>query len=150
MSVSFICLTGNGYAQEPMIGQQNGETWRGLVIGTQAETTSRKTFYVEGMYNMCAFWSQHTPRRHGAVDYDDAFIGISVGQIRDGLDSLYSSDKNLQIPIVDGVLIVRLWNAGIPESKVDQVVDQLRRATVNGTDPTEENKIWKEGLFLLE
>ncbi len=136
-------------AQEPPIGAQNGVTWRGLVIGTQAETVTRKTFYVDGMYNMSIYWSQHAELKTDAVNYNDAFIGLNVGEIRDGLDSFYVNDKNLQIPIIDAVLVVRLQNAEIGKAKVDEVIRELREATINGTDPTRENKIWRTNLRLL-
>ncbi len=139
----------SAFAQEPMIGAQNGVTWRNLVIGTQAETVTRKTFYVDGLYNMSVFWSQHASLSQGAVDYNDAFIGLDVGKIRDGLDSFYADDKNLQIPIVDAVLIVRLQNAEIRKSKIEEIVKKFREATVNGINPEAENKIWKSALPLL-
>ena len=150
MSVLFFIPAEKTFAQEPTVGQQNGVTWQNLVVGTPAETTTRKTFYVDGLYDMSVFWSQHAMLRHGAVDYDDAFIGMNVGQIRDGLDSFYSDSNNLQIPIVDAVLIVRLQNAGIPKKKVDQIIAEFKRANQDGMKPGQENKIWKEGLFLLE
>lgn len=137
------------FAQEPMIGAQNGVTWRGLVIGTEAETITRKTFYVDGMYNLSVYWSQHAELKTDAVNYNDAFIGVNVGQIRDGLDSFYVDDKNLQIPIIDAVLVVRLQNAQIGRAKVDEVIRELREATINGIDPTRENKIWRTSLRLL-
>jgi len=139
----------NARAQEPMIGSQNGVTWRGLVIGTEAETTTRKTFYVDGMYNTSVFWSQHAHLKMDEVDYNDAFIGMNVGQIRDGLDSLYVDDRNLQVPIIDAVLIVRLQSAGISKSRVDEVLAKFREATINGPDPARETKIWQYALPLL-
>ncbi len=146
----FLLLGGTQvFAQEPAIGAQNGETWRSLVIGTQAETVTRKTFYVDGLYNMCVFWSQHASLGPDAVNYNDAFIGLDVGEIRDGLDSFYADDKNLQVPIVDAVLIVRLQNAQIRKSKVEEIVRELRKATVNGINPESENRIWKSALPLL-
>ncbi len=138
-----------GFAQEPPIGAQNGVTWRDLNVGTQAETVTRKTFYVDGLYNMSVFWSQHAQLKDDAVDYNDAFIGMNVGEIRDGLDSLYADSKNLYIPIIDAILIVRLQNAQIGHAKVDQVLKEFRAATINGINPEQENKIWKAALPLL-
>ncbi len=148
-SAAVFFVTVNALAQEPMIGAQNGVTWRSLVIGTQAETVTRKTFYVDGLYNMSVYWSQHASLRSDAVDYNDAFVGLSVGQIRDGLDLLYANDKNLQIPVVDAVLVIRLQNAQIRKSKVDEIVREFRTATANGINPEVENKIWKSALPLL-
>lgn len=147
-----VCTFCSGivFAQEPPIGAQNGLTWQGLNVGTPAQTVSRKTFYVDGLYNMSVFWSQHADLKEGAVDYNDAFIGMDVGQIRDGLDSFYVNPKNIYIPIIDAILIVRLQNAQIGHSKVDQVIKEFRAATINGIDPEQENKIWKETLPLLE
>lgn len=153
-SVLFVALfllsgIGGAFAQGPMIGAQNGVTWRNLVVGTQAETVTRKTFYVDGLYNMSVFWSQHASLSQGAVDYNYAFIGLDVGEIRDGLDSFYADDKNLQIPIVDAVLIVRLQNAEIRKSKIEEIVKDFRTATANGINPEAENKIWESALPLL-
>ena len=82
-----VCTFCSGivFAQEPPIGAQNGLTWQGLNVGTPAQTVTRKTFYVDGLYNMSVFWSQHADLKEGGVDYNDAFIGMDVGQIRDGL-----------------------------------------------------------------
>jgi len=148
-ALSVFAFAMSAMAQEPMIGAQNGITWRNLVIGTQAETVTRKTFYVDGMYNMSVFWSQHAAVGEGQIDYNDAFMGMNVGDIRDGLDSFYVDDKNLQIPIVDAVLLVRLQKAQIGESKIDQIVREFREATVNGIEPDRENRIWKQALPLL-
>jgi len=137
------------FAQEPPIGAQNGLTWNGLNIGTQAETVTRKTFYVDGLYNMSVFWSQHAQLKEDAVDYNDAFIGMNVGEIRDGLDSFYVDTRNQFVPIIDAILIVRLQNAQIGKAKIDQVVKEFRTATINGTAPEQENKIWKATLPLL-
>ncbi len=146
-----VCVVGakEVLAQEPPIGAQDGVTWQGLNVGTQAETVTRKTFYVDGLYNMAVFWSQHMQFRGEAVNYDDAFIGMDVGQIRDGLDSFYVNTKNLSIPIVDAILIVRLQNAQIRQARIDQVVKEFRAATANGLDPERENKIWRATLPLL-
>lgn len=152
LSLAFIfCALGakDGYAQEPQIGAQNGVTWEGLNIGSQAETVTRKTFYVDGLYNMTVFWSQHAQLKLDAVDYNDAFIGMNVGEIRDGLDSFYVDTNNISVPIVDAILIVRLQNAQIGKKKIDQVVKEFRAATINGTAPEQENKIWKATLPLL-
>ncbi len=137
-------------AQEPMIGGQNGVTWRSLVIGTAAETLSRKTFYVDGMDNMSAFWSRHTDLKTDSVNFSLAFIGLSVAQIRDGLDSLYADEKNLQVPIVDGVLLVRLLNSRIEQSRIDDILEEFRKATINGPDPERESYIWKKALELIK
>ncbi len=137
-------------AQEPQIGAQNGLTWNGLNVGTHAETVTRKTFYVDGLYNMSVFWAQHADLKENSVNYNDAFIGMNVGQIRNGLDSFYVDTRNLYVPIIDAILIVRLQSAGIRQSKVKQVVREFRAATINGIDPEEENKIWKAALPLLE
>ncbi|MCL5267050.1 MAG: hypothetical protein M1469_02970 [Bacteroidetes bacterium] len=149
VSAVLILNSINVFAQEPMIGAQNGVTWRSLVIGTEAETVTRKTFYVDGLYNMSVFWSQHASLNADAVNYNDAFMGLNVGEIRNGLDSFYANDKNLQVPIVDAILIVRLQNAQIRKSRVDEIVQELRRATINGINPESENKIWKSALPLL-
>lgn len=143
-------LVQNVFAQEPPIGAQNGVTWRGLNVGTQAETVTRKTFYVDGLYNMSVFWSQHADLGENSVNYNDAFTGMDVGQIRDGLDSFYVDTRNLYVPIIDAILIVRLQNAQIRQSKIDQVIKEFRAATINGIDPEQENKIWKAALPLLE
>ncbi|MCL4540035.1 MAG: hypothetical protein M1378_10660 [Bacteroidetes bacterium] len=147
----FGCLlyAGNSFAQEPPIGAQNGVTWKGLNVGTQAETVTRKTFYVDGLYNMSVFWSQHQGMNESAVDYNAAFMGMDVAQIRDGLDSFYVNPKNVFVPIVDAVLVVRLQNAQIGQARIDQVVREFRAATINGVDPEQENKIWKATLPLL-
>ncbi|MGO9481607.1 MAG: hypothetical protein ACLP05_07495 [Candidatus Kryptoniota bacterium] len=145
----FVCNVHDVHAQETMIGEQNGTTWKNLVIGTPEESISRKTFYVDGLYDMSVFWSQHAELKIDAVNFNDAFIGINVGQIRDGLDSFYVDDRNLQVPIVDAVLIIRLQNAQISKAKVDDIIRQFREATINGTDPTREDKIWREALRLL-
>jgi hypothetical protein len=147
--VSALSL-GNAFAQEPQIGAQNGLTWNGLNIGSHAETVTRKTFYVDGLYNMSVFWAQHADLSENSVNYNDAFIGLNVGQIRDGLDSFYVDTRNLYVPIIDAILIVRLQNAGIRPSKVNQVIKEFRTATINGIDPEQENKIWKSALPLLE
>ena len=91
--VSALSL-GNAFAQEPQIGAQNGLTWNGLNIGSHAETVTRKTFYVDGLYNMSVFWAQHADLSENSVNYNDAFIGLNVGQIRDGLDSFYVDTRN--------------------------------------------------------
>ncbi len=147
--VSALSL-GNAFAQEPQIGAQNGLTWNGLNIGSHAETVTRKTFYVDGLYNMSVFWAQHADLSENSVNYNDAFIGLNVGQIRDGLDSFYVDTRNLYVPIIDAILIVRLQNAGIRPSKVNQVIKEFRTATINGIDPEQENEIWKSALPLLE
>jgi hypothetical protein len=147
--VTLAVGVGTGYAQEPPIGAQNGVTWQGLNVGTQSETVTRKTFYVDGLYNMCVFWSQHAQLKEDAVDFNDAFIGLNVGEIRDGLDSFYVDKRNLFVPIIDAILIIRLQNAQIGQGKVDQVVKDFRAATINGTDPEHEYKIWKATLPLL-
>ncbi|MFZ1082781.1 MAG: hypothetical protein WAO19_12760 [Candidatus Kryptoniota bacterium] len=144
-----VCNLTNIYAQEPTIGEQNGITWRNLVIGTLEESVSRKTFYVDGLYGMSVFWSQHAELKTDAVNFNDAFMGINVGQIRDGLDSFYVDDKNLQVPIIDAVLIFRLQNAQINKTKVDDIIKQFQEATINGSDPAREDKIWREALRLL-
>ena len=141
--------TRRAYCQEAPIGSQNGVTWQNLNVGTQAETVTRKTFYVDGLYNMSVFWSQHARLREDAVDYNDAFIGMNVGQIRDGLDSFYVDQKNLSVPIIDAILIVRLQNAQIGQNKIGQVIREFRKATLNGGAPAEENRIWKSTLPLL-
>ncbi len=138
------------FAQQPMIGEQNGETWRSLVIGTEAETVTRKTFYIDGLYDMSVFWSRHAELKNGTINFNDAFIGLNVGQIRDGLDSFYVDDKNLQVPIIDAVLIVKLQSAQISSGKVIDIVKQFREATVNGSDAVRENKIWRAALKLLK
>ncbi len=137
------------HAQEPMVGEQDGETWRNLVIGTPEESVSRKTFYVDGLYNMSVFWGQHAQLKTDGVNFNDAFMGIDVGQIRDGLDSFYVDDRNLHVPIIDAVLIISLQNARIDKAKIERIVEKLREATINGTDPARENEIWKESLPLL-
>jgi len=75
---------------------------------------------------------------------------MNVGQIRDGLDSFYVDERNLNVPIIDAILIIRLENAQIRQSKVDQVIREFRSVTINGPDPEKENEIWKESLPLLE
>jgi len=143
-SAHFAC------AQEPMIGEQNGITWRNLAIGgTPSEALSRKTFYVDGLDNMSAFWSRHADLKPDAIDFNQIFIGMNVGQIRDGLDSFYVEEKNLQVPIVDAVLILRLQNAHVDPIKIDGVLRQFREATINNPDPKRENRIWQEALKLL-
>jgi hypothetical protein len=137
------------HAQEAMIGEQDGTTWRNLVVGTPEESVSRKTFYVDGLYNMSVFWSQHAELKTDAVDFNDAFVGINVGEIRDGLDSFYVDDRNLHVPIIDAVLIVRLQDAHIGKTKVEDVAREFREAAINGVDPARENKIWREALGLL-
>lgn len=149
LTVCTFCA-GKAYAQEPAIGAQNGLTWNGLNIGTPAQTVTRKTFYVDGLYNMSVFWSQHADLKEDAVNYNDAFIGMDVGQIRNGLDSFYVNPKNVYVPIIDAILIVRLENAQIGQAKIDQIVREFRAATINGIDPEQENKIWKATLPLLE
>ncbi len=99
---------------------------------------------------MSVFWAQHADLKENSVNYNDAFIGMNVGQIRNGLDSFYVDTRNLYVPIIDAILIVRLQSAGIRQSKVKQVVREFRAATINGIDPEEENKIWKAALPLLE
>jgi hypothetical protein len=146
---SFLLHAGGVFAQEPMIGQQDGTTWKNLVVGTTEESVTRKTFYVDGLYNMSAFWAQHAELKTDAVNYNDAFIGMNVGQIRDGLDSFYTDARNLHVPIVDAVLIVRLRNAHVAESRIESIVKAFREATINGIDPERENKIWHEALMLL-
>ena len=152
-----IFLCGIVYAQESMVGEQNGITWKSLVIGTPAEALSRKTFYIDGLDNMSAFWSQHTDfpngpiqENAGAIDFNKVFIGVSVGQIRDGLDSFYVDEKNLQIPIIDAILIIRLQNAHVSETTVDGVLKLFREATINGPDPAWDNKIWRTSLKFLK
>lgn len=147
--IACIVTAGNSFAQAPPVGAQNGVTWRGLDIGTAAETVTRKTFYVDGLYNMSVFWSQHADLKENAVDYNDAFIGMDVAQIRDGLDSFYVKQKNIFIPIIDAILVVRLQNAQIRQSEIDQVTKEFRAATINGVDAEKENEIWKASLPLL-
>jgi hypothetical protein len=138
-------------AQEPMVGGQNGITWRNLTVGgTPAEALSRKTFYVDGLDNMSAFWSKHADLKADAVDYNAVFLGMNVGQIRDGLDSFYVDEKNVQVPIVDAILVIRLHNAHVEELEVNNILAELREATVNGPDPVREKKIWQEGLKLIK
>lgn len=147
--IACILTTGDSFAQAPPVGAQNGVTWKGLDIGTPAETVTRKTFYVDGLYNMSVFWSQHADLKESAVDYNDAFIGMDVAQIRDGLDSFYVQQKNIFIPIIDAILVVRLQNAQIRQSEINRVISEFRAATINGVDPDKENKIWKATLPLL-
>ena len=144
-----LCCVHNTYAQGPMIGEQDGITWRNLVVGTPEESVSRKTFYVDGLYNMSVFWSQHAQLKTDAVNFNDAFMGIDVGQIRDGLDSFYVDGRNLHVPIVDAVLVISLQNAYINKSKVDDVISEFREATMSGPDPSREDRIWREALKLL-
>ena len=139
------------WAQEPVMGAQNGMTWNALAVGgTPAETLSRKTFYVDGLDNMSAFWSQHADPKSDTVDFNKIFIGENVGQIRDGLDSFYADAKNLQVPIVDAILIIRLQDGGIAPVKIDDILKELREATINGPDRGRENKIWQSALKLLK
>ena len=145
----FVYHVHDARAQEPIIGAQDGTTWRNLVVGTSEESVSRKTFYVDGLYNMSVFWSQHAQLKTDAVNFNNAFIGINVGQIRDGLDSFYVDDRNRPVPIVDAALIVRLQNANIGKTKVADVIKEFREATINGVDPAREDKIWREALRLL-
>ncbi len=147
--IALVLTAGNAFAQEPPVGEQNGETWNALDVGTPASTVARKTFYVDGMYDMSVFWSQHADLKEGAVDYNDAFIGMDVAQIRDGLDSFYVHQKNIFVPIIDAILVIRLQNAQIGQSKIDQVIREFRTATINGPDPEKENEIWKATLPLL-
>jgi len=149
-SITFLWNVDAALAQEPIVGEQNGMTWRSLVIGTAAETLSRKTFYVDGLDNMSAFWSQHADLKPGAIDFNRIFSGINVGQIRDGLDSFYVDERNLQIPIVDAILIIRLQSARINEVKVDDILGQFREATMNGPDREREKEIWQAALKLLK
>ncbi|HUI31515.1 MAG TPA: hypothetical protein VLX91_14995 [Candidatus Acidoferrales bacterium] len=137
-------------AQEPMIGAQNGITWKNLVIGTPTETLSRKTFYVDGLDNMSSFWSQHADLKADAIDFNRVFIGMDVGQIRDRLDSFYVDEKNIQVPIIDAILVVRLENAKIDNPKVEDILKQFRKATINGPDAAREKTIWQAGLKLLK
>lgn len=138
-------------AQEPMIGEQNGITWRNLVVGgTSAEALSRKTFYIDGLDNMSAFWSNHADLKADAIDFNQIFIGMNVGQIRDGLDSFYVDEKNLQVPIIDAILILRLQSAHVDMEKVDGITKQFREATINGPDSAREKKIWQEALKLIK
>ena len=148
--IVLMCKCNIVSAQEPMVGSQNGITWNKLVLGSGAETLSRKTFYVDGMDNMSAFWSQHADLQTGAVDYSEAFVGMNVGQIREGLDSFYVDQKNLQIPIIDAVLIVRLQNARVENLEVEDILRQFREATINGPDPSREKMIWKVALKILK
>jgi len=147
--IIFLNCIHDVYAQEPMVGEQDGMTWRNLVIGTPEESVSRKTFYVDGLYNMSVFWSEHAQLKTDAVNFNDAFMGINVGQIRDGLDSFYVDDRNLHVPIVDAVIIINLQDTHINRSEVDDVIRQFREATINGPDPAREDKIWREALRLL-
>jgi hypothetical protein len=151
---SLIVFLGSAYtvnAQEPMIGEQNGITWRSLAIGgTPSEALSRKTFYIDGLDNMSAFWSQHADLKPDAIDFNKTFIGMNVGQIRDGLDSFYVDEKNLQVPIIDAILIIRLQIARIEQLKVDEILAQFREATINSPDPAREKGIWKEALKLIK
>jgi len=149
-SLTFLC-SGNGtLAQEQTMGEQNGTTWRSLVIGTPAETLSRKTFYVDGLDCMSAFWSQHTDLKPGAVDFNRVFIDMNVGRIRDGLDSFYVDGRNLHVPIIDAILIIRLQDAHVGMSMVDDVVIQFRGAAIKGPDPEREKEIWQGALKLLK
>jgi len=148
--VIFFVSVSAARAQQPVIGQQNGITWRGLAIGTPSEILSRKTFYVDGLDNMSAFWSQHADLKENAIDFNRIFFGMNVGQIRDGLDSFYVEEKNLQVPIIDAILVIHLQNAHIDKLKVESILKQLREATTNGADPSREKKIWQEALTLVE
>ncbi len=136
-------------AQEPMVGAQDGITWKNLVIGTPEETLSRKTFYVDGLDNMSAFWSEHADLKADAINFNDAFIGMNVGQIRDGLDSFYVEEKNLQVPIIDAILIIRLQSGQIDKARIKDILRQFREATINGPDPVREKQIWSDALKLL-
>lgn len=142
-----VCLA---HSQEPMIGEQNGITWRALVIGTAEMTLSRKTFYVDGLDNMSAFWSRHADLQADSIDFNEAFIGMNVGQIRDGLDSFYVDEKNLHVPIIDAILVIRLQNAQIDKEKIDNITRQLREATINGANRAREEAIWREALKLIK
>ncbi len=137
-------------AQEPMMGQQNGITWKKLVIGTPAETLTRKTFYIDGLDNMSAFWSQHADLKPDAIDFNRIFVGMSVGQIRDGLDSFYVDEKNLQVPIIDAILVLQMHNHHVDAKTIEDILSQFREATINGPNPTRENKIWQEALKLIK
>jgi hypothetical protein len=151
--MSIILLGGSHIVrgQEPMIGEQNGITWRNLAIGgTAAEALSRKTFYIDGLDNMSAFWSRHADLKPDAIDFNKTFIGVNVGQIREGLDSFYVDEKNLQVPIIDAILIIRLQTARIEQLKVDEILAQFREATINSPDPAREKRIWKEALKLIK
>ena len=137
-------------AQESTVGEQNGITWRNLAIGgTQAEALSRKTFYIDGLDNMSAFWSHHADLKTDAIDFNGIFVGMNVGQIREGLDSFYVDEKNLQIPIIDAILILALQNAHLDAKEIDGVTKRLREATMNGPDSAREKKIWQEALKLI-
>lgn len=150
---ALIIFLGNvcpAHPQEPMIGKQDGTTWRALVLGTAEMTLSRKTFYVDGLDNMSAFWSQHADLQADSVDFNKVFIGMNVGQIRDGLDSFYVDEKNLHVPIIDAILVIRLQNAQIDMGKIDDVTRQLREATIKGPDRAREKAIWREALKLIK
>ena len=102
------------------------------------------------MDNMSAFWSQHADMKRDSVNFNQAFIGLSVAQIRDGLDSLYADEKNLRVLIIDGVLLVRLQNSRIEQSRISDILEQFREATINGPDPERESYIWKKALELIK
>ncbi|MGC8594612.1 MAG: hypothetical protein ACP5US_08150 [Candidatus Kryptoniota bacterium] len=137
------------YAQEMPIGLQNGVTWRNLEVGTSAETMTRKTFYVDGMYNMAVFWGMHA-NQSDTVGFDNAFIGMDVASIRDGLDKFYSDTLNLSVRIVDAVLIIKLEAAQVPNDIVQSFVKRFREIAERKTNILVENQVWTEALRLLK
>lgn len=136
-------------AQDLPIGLHNGITWRNLEVGTEAETMTRKTFYVDGMYNMAVFWGMHTIQSD-TVGFDNAFIGMDVAQIRDGLDKFYSDTLNLPVRIVDAVLIIRLKAARVSNDVVQSFIRRFREIAERKTKPFVENQVWEEALKLIK
>jgi hypothetical protein len=151
-AMAFILITGKAFyadAQEMPIGLQNGVTWRNLEVGTKAETMTRKTFYVDGMYNMAVFWGMHTSQTD-TVGFDNAFIGLDVARIRDGLDEFYSDTSNLVVRIVDAVLVIKLKTSHIPNDIVQSFVRRFREIAARKTNPLVENQVWSEALRLVK
>ena len=56
------------------------------------------------------------------------YIGLSAGQLRDGLDAFYADYRNRQIIVKGAIQYVAASIAGVPAADLEQAAERMRRA----------------------
>lgn len=121
------CLTASAQGR-----RRDGNWWRGH---NEIEKANYLTGFLDGMGIGALFAQLHVADTKCVVDADKSFQAASVeyfgnivvGQVADGLNTLYNDFRNRSITVVNGVWIVAMQISGKPASEIEKEIEKLRR-----------------------
>jgi len=138
--IFFVFILKFSVSQNRGIGEQNGYYWK-------ESSSSFKTGYVVGFmegvntsiqeFGLAYYGGEDSSFTKGAWKlYKDLYeisfkpcelLGISVGQLCDGLDSIYTNYKNIHIPIHKAIYVAYMEITGTNQDEIAKTLELLRK-----------------------